>query len=39
MGIALLLLSDNRDIEQSDELFNDLITFGIHLLDGGNREV
>ena len=39
MGIALLLLSDNRDPEQSDELFNDLISFGIHLLDGGNREV
>ena len=39
MGITLLLLSDNRDPEQSDLLFNDLISFGIHLLDGGNREV
>lgn len=39
MGITLLLLSDNRDPEQSDILFNDLISFGIHLLDGGNREV
>jgi inositol 1,4,5-triphosphate receptor type 1/inositol 1,4,5-triphosphate receptor type 3 len=39
MGITLLLLSDNHDPEQSDLLFNDLISFGIQLLDGGNREV
>lgn len=39
MGVVLLLLSDYHDPAQADELYNDLISFGIMLLDGGNREV
>ena len=39
MGVVLLLLSDYHDPEQADQLYNDLISFGIMLLNGGNREV
>ena len=39
MAIVLMLLSDFKDQERSEAIYNDLISFGIMLLDGGNREV
>lgn len=33
------LLSDYSDPKLSDTIFNDLVNFGIQILDGGNREV
>jgi hypothetical protein len=39
MATILMLLSDCRDLERSDAIYNDLISFGIMLLNGGNREV
>lgn len=39
MGSILMLLSDSQNREQSEEIFDDLINFGISLLDGGNQEV
>jgi hypothetical protein len=39
MAIVLMLLSDYKDVERSEAIYNDLISFGIMLLDGGNRDV
>lgn len=33
------LLSDYSEPKLADEIFNDLVNFGIKLLDEGNREV
>lgn len=39
MTIVLMLLSDCKDLLRSEAIYNDLISFGVMLLDGGNREV
>lgn len=39
MTIVLMLLSDYKDEDRYEAIFNPLISFGIMLLDGGNREV
>ena len=39
MAIVLQLLSDCRDKQKSEALYNDLISFAIMLMDGGNRDV
>jgi hypothetical protein len=37
--MVLTLLSDYTNCKMSDYLFNDLIKFGIRLLEDGNKEV
>ena len=39
MQMVLALLSDYTDPVNADLIFNDLINFGIQLMDGGNNEV
>ena len=37
--MVLTLLSDYSDPISADLIFNDLIYFGIQLMDGGNNEI
>lgn len=39
MATILFILSDCRDAVHYNELYNSLLSFGIQMLEGGNREV
>lgn len=39
MTTILYIFSDYKDPARADAIFNSLMTFGINMLEGGNREV
>jgi len=39
MATILFILSDYKDANRYDLLYNSLLSFGIQMLEGGNREV
>lgn len=39
MGTILVILSDYKDINRYNLVYNSLLSFGIETMEGGNREV